>query len=92
MTRRKRPLKVENYSFVNIGICTQHWQQYNTIQHYLGKTKRHLATRVREHGQASSAIDEHLNNCSACKHDYSIDSFRVIDGGNCDMSVSIKAT
>ena len=57
---------------------------------YIGKTKRHLATRVREHGHASSAIHEHLNNCSACKHDYSIDSFRVIDGGNCDMSVSIK--
>ena len=37
-----------------------------------------------------NSIHEHLNNCSAWKHDYSIHSFRVIDGGNSDMSVSIK--
>ena len=51
-----------------------------------------LAARARslKIGLMLTDIHEHLNNCSACKHDYSIHSFRVIDGGTSDMSVSIK--
>ena len=57
---------------------------------YIGKTKRHLATRVREHSQSSSAIHEHLTNCAMCKSNYSVNSFRVVDVGNSDLAISIK--
>ena len=58
---------------------------------YIGKTKRHLATRVREHSQSSSsAIHDHLVRCEFCKENYSVNSFRVLDKGNSDLAISIK--
>ena len=62
-------------SFANIGI---------------GKTIRHLATRVKEHATSSSAIKEHLSSCTTCKDNYSCNSFKVIDSANSDIEVSIK--
>ena len=51
---------------------------------YIGKTIRHLATRVREHATSSSAIKEHLSSCTTCKDNYSCNSFKVIDYANSD--------
>ena len=58
---------------------------------YIGKTKRHLTTRVREHGTSGqSAIKEHLDTCRSCKTNYSIDHFKVIDTARNDFECSIK--
>ena len=58
---------------------------------YIGKTKRHLATRVREHRNTASAVSEHLNECSACKLGYSVrDSFKILDRGKSDFEITIK--
>ena len=57
---------------------------------YIGKTIRHLATRVKEHATSSSAIKEHLSSCTTCKNNYSCNSFKVIDSANSDFEVSIK--
>ena len=57
---------------------------------YIGKTIRHLATRVKEHATSSSAIKEHLSSCTTCKDNNSCNSFKVIDSANSDFEVSIK--
>ena len=57
---------------------------------YIGKTIRHLATRVKEHGTSPSAIKDHLLACSMCQSHYSCNSFKIIDSGNSDFDVSIK--
>ena len=59
---------------------------------YIGKTKRHLATRVKEHGHhtSTSAIRDHMSDCTACQSHYSCNSFQVIDTGNNDLEITIK--
>ena len=57
---------------------------------YIGKTIRHLATRVREHTTSPSAIKEHLSSYTTCKDNYSCNSFKVIDSANSGFEVSIK--
>ena len=57
---------------------------------YIGKTIRHLATRVKEHGTSASAIYDHLNICVPCKSKFSINNFSILDRGNNDFEVSIK--
>ena len=59
---------------------------------YIGKTRRHLATRVKEHGHSSSssAIRDHLFSCPTCQSEYSSSSFRVIDTARNDFEVTIK--
>ena len=42
---------------------------------YIGKTMRHLATRVREHGTSASAIHYHLSGCASCHSGFSYNSF-----------------
>ena len=57
---------------------------------YIGKTIRHLATRVKEHTTSPSVIKEHLSSCATCKGNYSCNSFKVTDSANNDFEVSIK--
>ena len=61
---------------------------------YIGKTMRHLVTRVKEHGTSSStsssAIRDHLQSCEPCKSSYSCDSFSIICSGRNDNEISIK--
>ena len=57
---------------------------------YIGKTMRHLATRVGEHKNQNSAIYDHLLSCETCKLKYSCNSFRVMDSGKNDFEITIK--
>ena len=57
---------------------------------YIGKTIRHLATRVKEHGSSNSAIYSHLLTCETCKSNFSCNNFSVIDSGKNDFDVTIK--
>ena len=57
---------------------------------YIGKTIRHLATRVKEHGSSNSAIYSHLLTCETCKSNFSCNNFSVIDFGKNDFEVTIK--
>ena len=74
---------ITHFSLVEIGL-----RDANSI--YIGKTIRHLATRVREHTTSPSAIKEHLSSCTTCKDNYLCNSFKVIDSANSDFEVSIK--
>ena len=57
---------------------------------YIGKTMRHLATRIKEHGTSSSAIKDHLLSCETCNSNYSVDSFSIVDTGRNDYQTTIK--
>ena len=57
---------------------------------YIGKTKRHLAIRVKEHKQGQSAIHDHLEGCDQCKQAFSCKEFSVIDSGRDDYETTIK--
>ena len=58
---------------------------------YIGKTIRHLATRVKEHGTSPSpsAVSNHLSSCETCKLNFSCDSFSIIDSGKNDFEITI---
>ena len=60
----------------------------NTI--YIGKTSRHLATRIREHGHSTSTVHDHLLACQMCKSNFSHDVFKILDTGSCDFEITIK--
>ncbi len=57
---------------------------------YIGKTKRHLATRVKEHAKKDSAIKTHLGQCNGCNANYGINLFRIIDSGVSDFDCKVK--
>ena len=57
---------------------------------YIGKTKRHLAVRVKEHGKKESAIKNHLSTCETCKLNYGLDLFKIIDNGISDFDCKVK--
>ena len=57
---------------------------------YIGKTKRHLAVRIKEHGQKESAIKDHLGNCTTCLTNYGEELFKIIDNGATDFDCKIK--
>ena len=57
---------------------------------YIGKTIRHLATRLREHGTSHSAVSNHLSSCEICKLNFSCDSFSIIDSGKNDFEITVK--
>ena len=56
----------------------------------IGKTIRHLTTRVKEHCQGPSAIQSHLDNCNVCKENISCQSFAIMDCGQTDLDITIK--
>ena len=53
------------------------------------KTKRHLATRAREHFSGNSAIFEHMSSCSTCNHS-TIENFHILSHGNNDFDIKVK--
>ena len=59
---------------------------------YIGKTIRHLATRVKEHctSSSNSTVSNHLTSCETCKLNFSCDSFSIMDSGKNDFKVTIK--
>ena len=58
---------------------------------YIGKTKRHLVTRSKEHfsGQRS-AISDHLKECPICRKNADIDKFSILATANSDFELRIK--
>ena len=59
-------------------------------QSYIGKTKRHLTTRVKEHTHLTSAIYDHIAVCEPCNKGISCYSFSIVDSGKNDLEISIK--
>ena len=57
---------------------------------YIGKTIRHLATRVKEYGTSPSAVSYHLSSCETCKSNFSCNNFSIIDSGKNDYEITIK--
>ena len=68
----------------NIKICP-----VDPDSSYIGKTKRHLEIRVKEHKNKQSAIRDHMNKC-ICKDNFSIDNFTIIDSGKSNFETQIK--
>ena len=58
-------------------------------QTYIGKTKRHLATWVREHFSGNSDIFEHISSCNACNHS-TIENFHILSHGSNDFDNKVK--
>ena len=57
---------------------------------YIGKTKRHLITRVMEHQSDKSAIGQHLKACKSCHDNFGINQFKIINNGQSDLDCKIK--
>ena len=57
----------------------------------MGKTKRHLATRVKEHSNSNSrsAVYAHISSCAECQSGFS-KCFQRVDSGRNDIEVTIK--
>ena len=78
------------YSPAFVGQCSYKFKCLrDTNNIYIGKTIRHLATRVKEHG-TSSAVFNHLSSCETCKSNFSCNSFSIIDSGKNDYEVTVK--
>ena len=58
-------------------------------QTYIGKTKRYLATRVRDHFSGCSAIFEHISSCNTCNHS-TIENFHILSHGSNDFDIKVK--
>ena len=58
-------------------------------QTYIGKTKSHLATRVREHISGNSAIFLHISSCNACSHS-TIKNINILSHGSKYFDNKIK--
>ena len=72
----------ENVVYLFAGSCDKN-------QTYIGKTKRHLAIRVREHLSGNSAIREHISSCNACNHS-AIENFNILSHGSNDFDNKVK--
>ena len=91
-------LKVRNYfslrsrtpSSLLSNVVDKFQWLLDTGQVYIGKTKRHLTVRVREHGNSHCAIFDHLQLCSRCKDNFSCDRFKILDHGRDDFETTIK--
>ena len=95
--------KVKNY--FSLKCCTPLTLRANVVYKftcqrdadttYIGKTKRHLAIRAREHcipstqPSSSSAIREHLDTCTSCQSN-PLSQFSVIDYAQSDFTCQIK--
>ena len=63
----------------------------DTDEVYIGKTKRHLTARVREHVYLHSAIFNHLQLCfSRCRDNFSCNRFKILDHGRDDFETTIE--
>ena len=62
---------------------------YGKNQTYIGKTKRHLATRVSEHFSGNSVISEHISSCNTCNHS-TIENFHILSHGYNDFDNEVK--
>jgi hypothetical protein len=56
---------------------------------YIGKTKRHLVTRFKEHVKGNSAIFDHVGSCQHCKN-CNIGNFSILSSGRSDYEIKIK--
>ena len=72
----------------NVVYQFQYLRDTNNI--YIGKTIRHLTTRVKEHGTSPSAVSNHLSSCETWKLNFSCDSFSIIDSGKNDFEITVK--
>ena len=61
-------------------IIYQYTCSRDSRQSYIGKTKRHFLTRIREHGTSASAVKSHCDNCGC----FDQNNFRIIHSCNSD--------
>lgn len=59
---------------------------------YIGETKRHLTTRIKEHlgTDKNSHIYQHLNKNDVCKNSASTDCFTIIDSASSSFRLKMK--
>ena len=77
---------VQNYFSLKVYLFEGSCDKSHT---YVGKAKRHLATRVREHLSGNSAIFEHISSCNACNHS-TIENFHILSHGSNDFDNKVK--
>ena len=57
---------------------------------YIGKTKRHLVTRIKERRSKISAIGQHLQTCHTCDHNFNENQFKILSTVNSDFNCKIR--
>ena len=92
-----KTFKVQNYFYLKdetplalqANVVYLFEGSYDKNQTYIDKSKRHLATRVREHFSEYSAIVEHISSCSTCNHS-TIENFHILSNGINDFDNEVK--
>ena len=84
------PLKCPTPLALRSGVVYQFKSLCDADWSYIGKTKRHLSTRVKEHLSGKSAVADHVTCCSACSAGYGLDCFDVLCTSSSDFDARIK--
>ena len=92
------PFKVKNYFSLkcstSLPFLTNVVYKFKCLRNathiYIGKTMRHLATRVREPGTSSLAVLNNLSSCQTYRSHFSYNSFLMIDSDKCDYEITVK--
>ena len=91
--------KVKNY--LSLKCVTPRFMKSNAVykftcsrdasRFYIGKTKRHLTTRIEEHKKTKSAVNKHVAECEACQQSgIMVKNFEIIGTGRSDFEVTVK--
>ena len=68
--------------------CQLYWS--SIIANYIGKTKRFLNIRIKEHQRSGSAIFGHIENCQNCSDTQKFtENFSVLEKANADFDLKI---
>ena len=88
-----RPYKVSQYfslkspvpEFLQSSLVYKYVCSIESKHTYIGKTKRHLSTRIKEHGSTDTAIRAHCDNCTCFSHA----NFSIIRTCNTDFEATL---
>jgi len=83
-------LKSRTPHFLKSKVVYKYTCSCDMNQFYVGKTKRHLKTRVNEHKFKNSPISNHLLICNECSDNYNNNSFKILCTTNSNLDLSIK--
>ena len=86
------PLKSKTPLILRSNVVYKYTCSSDTTSYYVGKTKRRMDNRIKEHKYtlSNSAIYSHLIQCNQCCDKYGPNQFKIINSGINDLEISIK--
>jgi len=82
------PIKDRSPKVLMSGIVYEFKCPFDKDISYIGKTTRHLTTRIKEHTKHNSLLCNHFLSCNCLKNAHS--NFNILDFGSSDFDVKVK--